>query len=286
MDEESVKTRIRGWMDSNRQGENAKAPCFWTLYPINSISSSVNKGTSVNCNNLHIEDLEGSVNYLLESMSNTIHVKYFAVRLRDKKSDQGTINNFHNPYYQANSRQHNSSINGIPSTNDMNSIMIGFIREQAEERNRQAEERYLLMMQMINQKNELQTQFETYKKEAEIAKLKEENQALKNAPNPSPLLEFLEGIKPEVTELIKHKISGQIPYTEVEEEQGNTPTEDNKKEILNQGLELLKNNTAKPEEWVFKLAFVLNALKEEEAKQLLSMLQIKYQSLKNAQQNG
>lgn len=285
---EDVKSRVQGWIASQRKGEDAELPCFWTMYPVATLNTNPAKHSPVFCENYHTENIEESVEYLMEQMGNAPHVKYYAVRLRAKKGEIGPVCNFPNPYYKSSQI---SGFGNLPTQDGMSMTLIGLMQQYNEQRIASKEENTMLLIESIKIQN--QQQFDQFKKEQKYEKkideLKAEIEGLKGAKS-SAFMEFIAEIKPELKELIKYKISGQIPYEEEEdneeEEIGKHDTDKKPREsvILDNAIELLKDRVKRPEELVYKMAVVLNGMTEDEATNLLSMLQAEYKKHSQTEQ--
>ncbi len=290
---EQIRERVAGWMGANRKGDQEKEPCYWSLYAISSINGTPAKNGSTNCDNYHVEQLEESVDYLMERMGDSPHVKYYAVRLRTKRSDPGPICNFPNPHY----KNYTSSINGFGgmATNEaagggLTWNMIGMLQNNMEQRLILKEEITQARLDAIQKQNELQMQqfMEKMESKQKIKQLKEENEALKNAKPQSVLTEFLQECKTEIFDLAKWKINGQIPYSDskIAEHVNDDEREESKEEVLlDKSIELLKNNVKRPEELIYKMAFVIDNLPEDQAQMILGMLQTNYEELKKKKTN-
>lgn len=277
---EDVKTRVSGWVASQRKGEDSELPCYWSMYPVTSLTTAPQKYSTIFCENFHTEAQEESVEYLMEQMGNAPHVKYYAVRLRSKKGDAGPVCNFPNPYYKSNM----AGIGNLPTMGDSSLAMtvIGLLQQQTEQRVTAKEEsmNFMIKSLQIQQQQQLEQFKKEMKYENKIAALKDEIEGLKTA-KASPFIEFISEIKPELMELAKYKLSGQIPYQEEEEEIGKHEPDkkhDSREDVvLEKAIEMLKNNVKKPHELIYKLAFVLENTDEETAKNMLNMLHAKYQ---------
>ncbi len=279
---EDVKTRVSGWVASQRKGEDAELPCYWTMYPVTSLTASPAKNSPVFCENYHTEAQEESVEYLVEQMSNAPHIKYYGVRLRAKKGDIGPICNFPNPYYKSN-MVGIGNLSTMGGDGSLAMTVIGLLQSQTEHRMAAKEESMNFMIQslQIQQQKDMEQLEKRMKYEKKIAILEDKIAGLENTKT-SPFIDFINEIKPELMELAKYKISGQIPYQEDEEvemgEHGADKKHDVKDDVvLDKAIEMLKNNVKKPHELIYKLAYVLEHTDEETAKSMLNMLQTKYQ---------
>lgn len=287
---EQIRERILGWMDACRKGEQEKDPCFWSLYALSTINSSIIKNVSPNCENYHVEGLQESVDYLIERMGDSPHVKYYGVRMRKQKGDVGSSNNFPNPHY----KNYSSSINGFGAApgdagSGLTWNMIGMLHTNMQQQILAREELTQVKLDNIAKENELKMEqfMKSFKDSQKIKELKEENEALKNAKPQSVLLELFQECKTELFDFAKFHINGQIPYRDdkIGEHDNDDKTENKNETLLSESIELLKKNVERPEELIFKMSFVLDNLPEDQAKTLLNMLQANYEALKK-QKNG
>lgn len=285
---EIIAQKIEGWMKSNRMGDLESKPCYWSIYELSSISSKPMKNAATNCDNLSIEGLEPSLKHLMDCMSYSTHVKYFAVRLRTQKGDSGVLNNFENPYYQAPYNYNKThQIGNIPQAqgnNNMMQFMIGMVNSMNEESRARREENNALLTELKLQNQEREHKFREYKHKQEIARLKEQNEASQNS-NKSLFREIIGAFEPgEIKDIIGYVLTGKnTPYEEEEEaeEEEGYPVEDNRnQQLLDSSLSMLSTKVNNPEMLVYKMAVVLAGASEEESNQLLSAVQARYNQIK------
>lgn len=291
MDIEQTRARILGWMDANRQGDASKEPCFWSLYALNSIYSPVPKSGAALGHNYHKRTLEDSVNYLIERMNDSPHVRYYAVRLRTGKSDQGIIANFPNPHFSSYAKE--NKIGSIPQqqeSSNFNMAILTMLQHQSKENSERKDEStqtMILMMQQIQQ-SQMDNLEQRLTHKAEIAKLKDENDGLKNTSPESSFNSILKEFKPEIRYFIRQNTYGGRDFDETElagHQEDATETPEEKNNLVNEGLELMKEKVARPEELIWKLGVVLDNLDPDKAKYIINMLHESFQDVKKAREN-
>jgi hypothetical protein len=289
---EEISYKITGWMKSNRMGDSENEPCLWSIYELSSISSKPVKNAATNSDNFTIEGLEDSTKHLLECMSFSTHVKYFAVRLRTKKGDPGILNNFDNPYYQA-PYNYKSSIGNLPAQGKQSDstmmMMIGMLNGMQEDRRADREANQEMLTEIKLQNKDLEHKFKDYKSKQEIARL---NSELENTRigDRSFLKGLIEDFKPEIKEIATVFLAGKnTPYREEEDEEeaedkGEQANDDiNKQEILNNSLNMVYKNTKvkNPEVLFYKISTVLSYSDPAEVEQLLNLMQSRYEQIKS-----
>lgn len=291
---EIIAERITGWMKAQRMGDEANKPCFWSIYELSSISSKLSRNHPINSDNLIKEGLEESTEHLLQCMSFSTHVKYFAVRLRTEKGDTGVLNNFENPYYETPYRNSRPQIGNVPQANQgtpMMQMMIGLIQGMNEERAAQREETNALLTELRLQSQEREHKFKEYKSKEEIKRLKEENAAIKGGEE-NFLHKVIGELMPEIKQGLGKFISGEnAEYRDDDleedsrEEDGEQANDSKDKSFLNGGLEILSKHVDNPIALIYKMSIVIDYATEEERNSLLSMMQGRYDQIRNNKAN-
>ena len=288
---EQTRSRILGWMSANRQGEDSSTPCFWSMYSLNSIYSPVPKSSAALGHNYHKATLEDSVDYLIERMNDSPHVRYYAIRLRGSKKDQGIIANFPNPHFSTYAKE--NKIGSLPQhqeSSNFNMAILAMLQNQSKEnaeRKDEATQGMILMMQQMQQ-FQMDSLEQRLTHKAEIAKLRDENDGLRNTAPESTLGSIIKELKPEIRDFMRHKVYGVESYSDRElaghqEDEAETPEEKN--ELVEEGLKLMKDKVARPAELIWKLGVVLDNLDPDKAKYIVNLLHASFQDVKKAREN-
>lgn len=283
---EEISHKIEGWIKSNRMGDLENEPCYWSIYKIPSMSSKPVKSDATNSENISIEGLEPSLKHLLDCMSYSTHIKYFAVRLRTKKGDIGVMNNFQNPYYEAAYNYKSpSSIGNLPQAPQESnfSMMLGILNGINEERRATQDSTQAMLTELKLQNQETEHKLKEYKLKQEVIRLKEENASIGNASSGSFINEIIKELKPEIISGIKYLSNKNTPYEEEEdhrEQEGEQKKDSDTQSVLNASLSMLSNKVNNPEKLIYKIAVVLNNIEKEESEQLLGAMQAQYNQIK------
>lgn len=287
---EDISNRIERWMKSNRMGESENDPYFWSIYEVSSLKAKPAKNAQTNSNNLLFEDLEESLDHLLNCMSNSIHIKYFFIRLRKEAGDTGIVNNFENPYYRT-PYSNRSSIGNIPQGNQQESsimmMMVGMINGMQEDRRLDRESTQAMITELKLQNQQHDYKLKEYKLKEENKRLQKENQAIGSTED-SFFKEILREIIPEIKDGIKYIAGGNTSYNdedyeeEEEEEKGEQAKSNDKQDVLNHALKLLNSKVDNPVMLVYKMSVVLSNSEEGEANQLLGAVQAKFDQIKKS----
>ena len=285
---EEIHLRIKGWMKSNRMGEQESEPYFWSIYKVASMNAVPVKNQAPVSENISIENLEPSLDHLMECMSHSTHIKYYFIRLRAKKSDPGVINNYQNPYYQM-PYNHKSYVGNLPQAPQGDStmmLMIGMLNGMQEDRraDREASQETLLQLQL--QQKDSDFKLEKYKLKQELLRLKEEKASVGSS-DKSFFRELFIELKPELIEGFKYMAGRNTTYKEDDdqeeekEDKGEQIKDNNNESLLNNALNMIASTNVKnPEMLVNKIAVVLSNISEEEHNQLLGGIQNKYDEIK------
>jgi len=290
-----IRNDITMWFSGNRKGDKQSLPCYWTLYPLTSISQTPTKNTPYRCENYEYVDLESSIEFLMEQMQSSRTTKFFGVRLREGEKKVGITNNFINPYYENVS---SSSIGSLSSVNNLGNLdFIGVLREVFSEKDKVRESQ--AKQEMAKMKAEMDTKIEMIllqqKHQDEVRELKAEVAGLRNGGD-NTLMEFIKELRPAIGDVIRHKFIGNSPSSMYEEDgeqvadHEEAPEESSRNQAyLEQGIEMMRDGKIRhPEELVFKIATVIKYSTEQKVKMLLSIVQEKYKEvvkkLENEQQ--
>lgn len=280
-----IKHDIITWFSGNRKGNKQSLPCFWTLYPLSSISQTPNKGTPYRCENYEHTDLETSVEFLMEQMRSSRTTKFFGVRLREGEKKVGITNNFMNPYYENLSNQ---SISGLSPTNGshvFNNDMIGVLREMFAEKEKVATNQAAQEIAKI--RAEMSAQLEMIKIQQqhkdEVKELKNEIAGLRHGAEDFSLAQMFKELQPTIGEVIKYKLIGGAPsqlYDESGEPAADSETYPPQNDLLEESLALMKKGKIRePEELIFKIATVIKNSPGDQVKTFISMVQSNYNNV-------
>ena len=287
---EEIHLRIKGWMQSNRMGEQESEPYFWSIYKVASMNAVPVKNQAPVSENISIENLEPSLDHLMECMSHSTHIKYYFIRLRAKKTDPGVINNYQNPYYQMpyNHKSYIGNLPQAPQADNTMMLMIGMLNGMQEERRTDREASQAMLLQLQLQQKDSDFKLEKYKHKQEVIRLKEEN-AFVGSSDKSFFRELFTELKPDIIEGLKYIAGRNTAYNEDDdqeeekEEKGEQIKDNNNESLLNNALNMIATTNVKnPERLISKIAIVLTNISEDERNQLLGGIQNKYDEIKES----
>ncbi|WP_299368311.1 hypothetical protein [Winogradskyella sp.] len=305
--EQKEREKLNHFFQTNRKGVRANQPNYWRMYKATSISSTASKLTPILFENSDIEEMDESIEYLMASMKSADHIKYFIIRLKKDSNDKGFCINCMNPYYDEST--YSSKMAGIGSLGNMNAsnnimmAMIGMMQSANNANMAQMKEHSENNVALMMKQNDLRMEMleEKLLNQQKLKDLKEENAALKGQiENKGGLFGQIWGeVGPDVMDMFKYSISGQknardLGYKEKgnqeeEEPGGEQPKDEEAERKLDFAMELLDNNLEMPEDWILKIAMIIDNSSDEEAKMLLSLVESKYTKVKEekqAAQNG
>lgn len=206
--EDLIREQLCQWFEANRQGKSADKPCFWRLYQVRGLSSVWTSKALRVSENTEIDDLNGSVNLLINQMEALNYVKVFCVRLMKNNTDSAPLTrNIENPYFSA------VGLYGMPKDEGKsNNANFGLIMQLMEARISAIESAAEAKIQSTI--NELQTK-------QTIAELNAKIEAVKNEKK-TALDSLIEGVKEPLFELIAQKMAG-APQITAESAADNEP---------------------------------------------------------------
>lgn len=274
---------IATWFDLNRRGEDAKEPCFWSLYPIASHTAKVASTTNRTTENYHTADLEASVDELLLAMSTNKYTKVYGVRLRKDSKDGNTYSTFDNPYYQG----HRAGLAGLPkqqkeSNSFSNMALLTFMIDRMEKSNAEsiaAHERIqAIQLQMVEKIGEKEKQIQEMRTDASISGLKEQMKAIE-ASKQNRMDDFLDRVTPMLEmageRFIENGFSFHTPVTiqqdtqhaqqEAAQQGGNQQNDSNDPE-MDEALNSFRSTAKRPDNIAFmeRLFIAINLVPKEE----------------------